>query len=83
MIIRYAATAALAAVAIATPAVAATIHPIDDPNYRYAPCAQEDGPGPCIWDARHTGNGIGHSFYMNRNGDVRFIPHHIAHYLTH
>lgn len=28
------------------------------------PCEQEDGPGPCFWDASTAGNGVGHSFWI-------------------
>lgn len=35
------------------------------------PCATEDDPGPCHWDARHQGNGRGLSFTV-RKGHVRY-----------
>lgn len=28
------------------------------------PCANEDGPGPCYWDAGSAGNGVGSSFWI-------------------
>lgn len=28
------------------------------------PCASEDGPGPCFWDASQAGNGVGESFWI-------------------
>jgi len=46
---------------------AATV-PVQHPGYH--PCAQEDSPGPCWWDAGHYGNGIGHSFYVTRSQRV-------------
>lgn len=36
----------------------------------YPPCAQEDSPGPCYWDARSRGNGQGTSFIVNARGVV-------------
>jgi hypothetical protein len=29
-----------------------------------APCANEDGPGPCVWHADKVGNLAGSSFYI-------------------
>lgn len=29
------------------------------------PCENEDGPGPCFWDATTAGNGIGTSFWID------------------
>jgi len=31
-------------------------------------CQQEDGPGPCFWDAGTSGNGQGDSFYLDAAG---------------
>jgi hypothetical protein len=46
------------------------------------PCRQEDGPGPCAWDARHMGNGRGDSFIIRtRNGPIRYVSHRLAHVL--
>jgi len=28
-------------------------------------CLNEDGPGPCRWDAKVSGNGVGHSFWID------------------
>ncbi len=36
----------------------------DDPAALYPPCATEDAPGPCHWDASKRGNGAGQSFYV-------------------
>lgn len=44
------------------------------------PCPAEDSVS-CIWDARHRGNGEGRSFIADRDGDVRFLPHRVAHHL--
>jgi hypothetical protein len=38
-----------------------------------APCASDDGPGPCVWDARSRGNGQGRSFVMYRDGSVVYL----------
>ncbi len=29
------------------------------------PCENEDGPGPCKWNARTMGNGVGNSFWID------------------
>jgi len=29
------------------------------------PCAEEDSPGPCFWDAKTMGNKGGRSFYID------------------
>lgn len=51
------------------------------------PCKQEDGSGQriCVWDARHRGNGVGHSFISIREGGMTFtkrIKHRKAHRLV-
>lgn len=35
-----------------------------------APCATEDSPGPCYWDATQQGNGQGNSFTVDANQHV-------------
>jgi hypothetical protein len=42
------------------------------------PCRYEDGPGPCVWDALHRGNGEGMSVKVNANGSWRNITHRRA-----
>lgn len=37
------------------------------------PCATEDSPGPCFWDAESRGNGVGRSFYVDRYNRVHFV----------
>lgn len=37
---------------------------------RYAPCAADDGPGPCLWLAYARGDGTGTSFVMDADGTV-------------
>lgn len=46
------------------------------------PCAQEDSTY-CVWDAKHRGNGQGHSLLNLDEGVHLRIPHRIAHALTH
>lgn len=48
----------------------------------FAPCVHEDGPGPCVWDAKHRGNGLGHSFIIRRDGRVDYIKHRRAHRIS-
>lgn len=33
------------------------------------PCASEDGPAPCFWDAGIHGDGRGNSFWLTRTGE--------------
>lgn len=47
--------------------------------YQATPCAAEDGPGPCVWDAKHMGNGEGKSYRLRANGDTKYLPHKVAH----
>jgi hypothetical protein len=55
-----------------------------------APCKWDDGSGsgrrPCVWDARHMGNGIGRSFvaipvfpFRGTDPVVRYVSHRKAH----
>ena len=37
------------------------------------PCADEDGPGPCYWDASTRGNGIGSSFLIDQHGMTWYL----------
>jgi hypothetical protein len=50
------------------------------------PCAQEDSTGPCVWDARHRGNGRGHSFVAypvpGAGRTVSYVSHRAAHDIT-
>jgi hypothetical protein len=60
----------LTAVAVAGPARAAS-------DAEWKPCGYEDGSGQarCVWDARHMGNGSGHSVKIINGGedDARYI----------
>lgn len=38
----------------------------------YVPCAEEDSPGPCYWDAA-GGNGQGTSFIVNNDQTVTYV----------
>lgn len=35
-------------------------------------CEDEDGPGPCRWDAAVQGNGVGRSYTVGADGSVRY-----------
>lgn len=37
-------------------------------------CENEDGPGPCVWDAGTEGNGVGSSFYIGADFCTYRIP---------
>ena len=39
----------------------------------YVPCAEEDSPGPCYWDAARRGNGRGTSFIVNNDQTVTYV----------
>ena len=39
----------------------------------YVPCAEEDSPGPCYWDAARRGNGQGTSFIVNSDQTVTYV----------
>jgi len=75
------AAAALAAVLIAAPATAAASAADTTPSrphYRHItlptrPCAEEDSPGPCVWDAGLRGNGHGASFWRDADGHVHYL----------
>jgi hypothetical protein len=76
--IRTLVVATIAAAALTTgPAIAAP----DQPGTgRLAPC-QSEGDNGCVWDARHMGNGIGHSYIATPDGHVIRVPHYVAHAL--
>jgi hypothetical protein len=62
--------AALALAALATLTACTT----DDGWTRgYPPCAQEDSPGPCYWDAQERGNGTGHSFVVHADDTLEYV----------
>ena len=39
----------------------------------YTPCAEEDSPGPCYWDAARQGNWEGNSFIVNKDQTVTYV----------
>ena len=47
--------------------------PTTAPLSPYVPCAEEDSPGPCYWDAARRGNGQGTSFIVNNNQTVTYV----------
>lgn len=51
------------------------------PDKPMAACQYEDSPGPCVWDARHMGNGEGSSFVRRPAGHVKYVSHKRAHKL--
>jgi hypothetical protein len=38
----------------------------------FRPCAQEDSAGPCYWDAKTRGNGVGVSFWVDARQRVHY-----------
>ena len=52
-----------------TPAPAPATAPLSP----YVPCAEEDAPGPCYWDAARRGNGQGTSFIVNNDQTVTYV----------
>ena len=50
----------------------APISPIS-PISPYIPCAEEDSPGPCYWDAARRGNSHGTSFIVNNDQTVTYV----------
>ena len=47
--------------------------PATAPLSPYVPCAEEDSPGPCYWDAASQGNGQGTSFIVNNDQTVTYV----------
>jgi len=45
-------------------------------------CQSEDSAW-CVWDARHTGNGLGRSFWTDHAGNVHYVSHARAHRMLH
>lgn len=45
----------------------------------WRPCATEDSPGPCVWDAWHRPDYHGHSFVRRVGGRVDLRSHQRAH----
>lgn len=49
---------------------------------RWRACPTEDSGRHCVWDARHRGNGLGHSFIRKWDGETTvWISHKRAHRL--
>ena len=71
-------TRALVAAAIMAAALTAPAHA--NPDHTPA-CANEDSPGRCVWDARHMGDGNGHSFIRRASGELVYVTHARAHRL--
>lgn len=47
-------------------------YPATKPVFVVPPCMEEDGPGPCFWDAQNVGNGIGTSYFIDANGEFYY-----------
>jgi hypothetical protein len=50
----------------------------------FRPCKYEDGSGqkgPCVWDARHMGNGSGRSYIVWSEDEYERVSHRLAHQL--
>ena len=65
--------AAITAEAMAQASDGVTFRHVELPS---RPCANEDGPAPCFWDAGARGDGRGNSFWLTRNGErvhIRFL----------
>lgn len=69
--------AALAAGVVIVTQGNATAETPPAPEWQSLPaCANEDGPGPCLWDAQSEGNEVGQSFYIGTDHcTYRFGPH--------
>ena len=64
-------------VSIISPLAPTTPAPVPAPTTAaltpYAPCAEEDSPGPCYWDAARRGRGQGTSFIVNNDQTVTYV----------
>lgn len=47
----------------------------------WQPCPNDSDSVNCVWDARHMGNGTGHSYLATRKGRIVYISHRRAHHL--
>lgn len=65
-------------IATAALLLALTVSPTGDHT---PPCQNEDGPGRCVWDGRHMGNGTGSSYVVHRDETINYITHRRAHRL--
>jgi hypothetical protein len=71
-------------VATATPAQAssASVDPVFPRGLPYAPTDGECYSYRCVWDARHQGNGEGHSVILTRH-DGDYLAQQISHRRAH
>lgn len=92
MLVLFVLLALLTAVLMASAASASTDGPTVDRDTAHAPawawakdwtpCANDEvQPTRCVWDARHNGNGSGHSYIQTRRGVIIFVKHAHAHRL--
>lgn len=61
--------------------VASIAAPVPAHAQYWIACNGEWGPGPCVWDARHNGDGQGSSWKMYPNGSRVYLTHLEAHTL--
>jgi hypothetical protein len=77
---RYPRSTAYGIASVATAAVVAWLPVHQAPTLKLRVCEQEDSVN-CVWDAKHSGNGVGDSFLVKRDGTVIYVSHHTAHTL--
>ena len=72
----------LAAAILAGPAAGAAMAPTPHPR-PLGPCANDEAIAghPCVWDARHMGDGHGQSFVRLESGRTVHVSHRDAHTL--
>jgi hypothetical protein len=73
---------AVAALAAATLSLGATSPADAALRKHYKPCPTEDSRGPCVWDARHRGDGVGRSFVVTARQRIIYVSHARAHRLA-
>lgn len=68
-----AAVLAAGVVHLASPGVAPASDSPRNATLPAVPCATEDSPGPCFWDAGSRGNGQGLSFWVDASQVLRYF----------
>jgi hypothetical protein len=63
---------AVTAATITTPATAVIFGPPPPAFLHYKPCAFEDSPGPCYWNAPQRGDRGGLSFWVDPAQNVHY-----------
>ena len=67
-----ASAAVVVALAGCTPATTTPVVTVTRPVFVVPDCMEEDGPGPCFWDAQARGNGLGTSFFIDATGETYY-----------